>query len=163
MTSIERLSRAIIADMRVVKVLNNFCHHFLCWIVVSVMDFSSFSYLFVWSFCANNKSTIFNLPTVKYNGCALAQKGQSFNAITEIESKLKRNLEIMPMAKWKIIFAWVVSVSGCSLRRNEINEGKRVQSKRKMHTKNISTANENDREKSSTEEFYSMVTDQQRD
>lgn len=89
--------------------------------------------------------------------------GQSFNAITEIESKLKRNLEIMPMAKWKIIFAWVVSVSGCSLGRNEINEGKRVQSKRKMHIKSISTANENDREKSSTEEFYSMVTDQQRD
>lgn len=84
--------------------------------------------------------------------------GQSFNAITEIESKLKRNLEIMPMAKWKIIFAWVVSVSGCSLGRNEINEGKR-----KMHIKSISTANENDREKSSTEEFYSMVTDQQRD
>lgn len=64
--------------------------------------------------------------------------GQSFNAITEIESKLKRNLEIMPMAKWKIIFAWVVSVSGCSLGRNEINEGKRVQSKRKMHIKSIS-------------------------
>lgn len=80
--------------------------------------------------------------------------GQSFNAITEIESKLKRNLEIMPMAKWKIIFAWVVSVSGCSLGRNEINEGKRVQSKRKMHIKSISTANENDREKSSTEELF---------
>lgn len=64
LTSIEHPSSAIIVDMMLVNTrVGQFILSLFLWIVI-VIDRSIFS-LFVWSFWANNKSTIFNFPTVK--------------------------------------------------------------------------------------------------